>query len=249
MRALHISIAAGGLYLWSEGTGPDSLKKLKQSCKAIEFKIKMLKGNTRDSFVWLPSQKGSPMPSSPLLGRIPDNNVKIRLQPFHTITRPLEIEEALELCSMARDGNIADLGVIFGDSIYWIDMVLKTALKLMAEAFDNDPFLLFKLRGMEKKAFIKSLRSSEEEEKKVMIEPEPLPADYNKFWEQGRSLNKAISIMPAALHAVMPKRLGPVPFWRSDRDFIEEMEAIYKNASAYAKDLFEKDFNKDKTGP
>jgi len=29
---------------------------------------------------------------------------------------------------------------------------------------------------------------------------------------------------------------------------MEEMEAIYKNASAYAKDLFEMDFGKDKTG-
>ena len=115
---------------------------------------------------------------------------------------------------------------------------------LMAEAFDNDPFLIFKLRGMGKKAFIKALRSNEEEDKRVIIEPEPLLADYNKFWEQGRSLDKAISILPADLHAAMPKRLGPVPFWRSGRDFMEEMEAIYKNASVHAKDLFEKDFSK-----
>jgi len=133
MRALHISIAAGGLYLWNEGTGPDGLKELKQSCRAIEFKIKILKGNTRDSIVWLPSQGSVPIPSSPLIGRMPDNNIKTRLQHFHTIIRQLEIEEALELCSMARDGNIADSGVIFGDSIYWIDTVLKAALKLVAE--------------------------------------------------------------------------------------------------------------------
>lgn len=40
----------------------------------------------------------------------------------------------------------------------------------------------------------------------------------------------------------------PVSFWGSGRDFIVEMETIYKNASAHAKDLFEKDFGKDKTG-
>ena len=133
MRVLHISIAAGGLYLWNEGRGPDSLKELKQSCRAIDFKIKILKGNTRDSIVWLPSQNNNPIPSSPLIGRMADNDVKIRLQPFHTITRPLEIEEALELCSIARNGNIANTGVIFGDSIYWVDTVLKAALKLVAE--------------------------------------------------------------------------------------------------------------------
>jgi len=120
---------------------------------------------------------------------------------------------------------------------------------LMVEAFDNDPFLLFKLRGMEKEAFIKALRDNEEEDKRMMIEPEPLPADYNKFWEKGRSLDITVSIIPVDLHAAMAKRLGPVPFWRSDRDFMEEMEAIYKNASAHAKDLFEKDFCKDQAGP
>ena len=82
MRALHISIVAGGLYLWDEGPGTDSLKELKQSCRAIEFKIKILKGNTRDSIVWLPSQKNNPIPSSPLIGSMSDNNVKTKLQPF-----------------------------------------------------------------------------------------------------------------------------------------------------------------------
>ena len=115
---------------------------------------------------------------------------------------------------------------------------------LMGEAFDNDPFLLFKLRGMKKEVFIKALRDNEEEDKKVMIEPEPLPEDYKEFWEQDRSFDRAVSIMPADLHAAIPKRLGPIPFWRSERDFIKEMEAIYLNASAHAKDLFEQDFGK-----
>ena len=133
MRALHISIAAGGIYLWNEGPDADSLKELKQSCMAIEFKIKILKSNTKNFTAWLPSQKNIPIPSSPLIGRVPDNNVKSGLHPFRTIVRPLEIEEALELCSIAKNGNVADTGVIFGDSIYWIDMILKVALKLVAE--------------------------------------------------------------------------------------------------------------------
>ena len=113
---------------------------------------------------------------------------------------------------------------------------------LMGEAFDNDPFLLFKLKGMEKEVFIKTLKSNEKENKIESIEPEPLSADYNRFWEQGRSISKVIDIIPANLHAAIPKRLGPVPFWRSDKDFIGEMEAIYMSASVRAKDLFENDF-------
>ena len=132
MRALHISIVAGSFYLWSEGSETDSLKQLKRSLKAIEFKIKILKGNSRDAAIWLPAKKNIPIPSSPLLGTVPDNKKTI-LRPFHTMARPLLIEEALELCSIARNGNIADTGIIFGDSIYWMDAVLKAALKLVAE--------------------------------------------------------------------------------------------------------------------
>jgi uncharacterized Zn finger protein len=36
------------------------------------------------------------------------------------------------------------------------------------------------------------------------------------------------------LHAALPKRLGTLAFWRSDKDFIVEMERIYKNASSHA---------------
>ena len=129
MRALHTSIAAGGLYLWSEGAGPDSLKELKQSCRAIEFKIKILKGNTKNFTACLPSQGNVPIPSSPLIGRIPDSKKKTRLHPFNTTVRPLENEEALELCSIAKNGNIANTGVIFGDSSYCVDMILKMAAK------------------------------------------------------------------------------------------------------------------------
>ncbi|MBU4313650.1 MAG: SWIM zinc finger family protein [Actinobacteria bacterium] len=58
---------------------------------------------------------------------------------------------------------------------------------LMAEAFDKDPFLLFKLRGMEREEFLNALQDSsatgdatrEIIGEKSKIDPEPLPLDRN----------------------------------------------------------------------
>ena len=114
---------------------------------------------------------------------------------------------------------------------------------LMAEAFDKDPFLLFKLRGMERDEFLNALQGSgatgdatgEIISAKPKIDPEPLPIDPNGFWEQNSALAAPVSgVTPVGLHAALPKRLGSLAFWRSDKNFMDEMERIYKNASGYA---------------
>jgi uncharacterized Zn finger protein len=84
---------------------------------------------------------------------------------------------------------------------------------LMAEAFDNDPFLLFKLRGMGREAFLEKLRgtgATEEATGQVagpQTEPVPLPTDMQDFWQV--SPDSTNTVMPAAkvsLHAAIPKR-------------------------------------------
>jgi uncharacterized Zn finger protein len=39
---------------------------------------------------------------------------------------------------------------------------------------------------------------------------------------------------PVDTHASLPKRLGSLPFWRSERPFFEIMENLYKQASSQA---------------
>ena len=70
---------------------------------------------------------------------------------------------------------------------------------------------------------------------KSKIDPEPLPLDHNGFWEQNSVLTAPVSgVSPVRSNAALPKRLGSLAFWRSDKDFMDEMERIYKNASGYA---------------
>jgi uncharacterized Zn finger protein len=109
---------------------------------------------------------------------------------------------------------------------------------LLAEAFDQDPFLLFRLRGMERGVFLERLRATgagesitEEqitEENAPNYAPQPLSLDHDAFWGKASLIpDKAAIANPPTLHAAIPKRLGKLPFWRSECDFIQSMETIY----------------------
>jgi len=104
---------------------------------------------------------------------------------------------------------------------------------LLAEAFDQDPFLLFRLRGMERDTFLERLRATGAEQP-ITAEnvpddaSQPLPLDHDAFWGKAALMpDKAAIANSPTLHAAIPKRLGKLPFWRSERDFIQTMETIY----------------------
>ncbi len=122
---------------------------------------------------------------------------------------------------------------------------------LLAEAFDQDPFLLFRLRGMDRDMFMERLHAAGageriEEEPMPQSEPEPLPLEHDAFWGKESLLPERV---PAAdlpsLHAAIPRRLGKLPFWRAECEFIKEMDAFYRHASMLASSLVEKDADKD----
>jgi uncharacterized Zn finger protein len=99
------------------------------------------------------------------------------------------------------------------------------------------------MRDMERDEFSSSLQHAgaaagkEESQTRtpaLKIEDEHLPADPGLFL--GKSSATAIgtvSAAPIGLHAALPKRLGSLAFWRSGKNFIDEMEKIYKNASGH----------------
>ncbi|MBK8184350.1 MAG: SWIM zinc finger family protein [Candidatus Competibacteraceae bacterium] len=55
---------------------------------------------------------------------------------------------------------------------------------LLGEAFDNDPFLMFRLRGMERDALLAHLSETAgaEGDEDAAAEPEPLPEQPSAFW-------------------------------------------------------------------
>ncbi len=108
---------------------------------------------------------------------------------------------------------------------------------IMAEAFDADPFLLLRLRGRDRDAFLEHLAPAAAERE---TPPEPLPPDAALFWGDGDGARPAPlpeepCSLPATSAAVM-RRLGPPPFWRGERPFIVCMDEICRAAATRAQE-------------
>ena len=124
---------------------------------------------------------------------------------------------------------------------------------LLGEEFDRDPFLIFKLRGMDRERLMKLLGGQTDTPKgrtgkkaaltQSLENPphaaEPLPPDPASFWagktEKGTGFGE-VSIPPIC--AALPKRLGKFPFWSGEEDFIQAMEAVYHPASYRGLEVF-----------
>lgn len=125
---------------------------------------------------------------------------------------------------------------------------------LLGEEFDRDPFLIFRLRGMDREEMVKSLGASPEVRPKkgrgkagspisVAVAPapapEPLPEDPDLFWRSpGKDRGEDKEVAIPRLNATLVKRLGNFPMWRSDEPFIESLERIYAAASSVGLDVY-----------
>ena len=117
---------------------------------------------------------------------------------------------------------------------------------LLGEEFDRDPFLVFRLRGMDRERLVglfdkesvnkTAVPGAERRDPRGQLvgnsPPEPLPIDPDEFWgEYGSGGNIHGTASVPAVAAALPKRLGGFPFWRGERDFVSTMEGIYRSAA------------------
>jgi uncharacterized Zn finger protein len=117
---------------------------------------------------------------------------------------------------------------------------------LLAEEFDRDPFLLFRLRGMTREELLEQIVGTPKDAGDTLAHPEehvfstePVTMD-ERFWQEGplpEDLFGVVRIPPAP--AALPKRLGTFPFWRSKEHFLGALESIYKKASRRGLDLYQ----------
>ena len=112
---------------------------------------------------------------------------------------------------------------------------------LMAEAFDQDPFFLFTLRGTDKEEFLKKIgykRQTAGDDEPAAI-PEPLPSEHGAFWGYTPSPDPSFIHISPTVHASMVKRLGSIPYWRSSKNFMSTMETTYACASLLAEKMID----------
>ncbi len=125
---------------------------------------------------------------------------------------------------------------------------------LLGEEFDRDPFLIFKLRGMDRDELVKGLGHAhaagtkqgkksgtriEKPEAESTSAPEPLPEDPDLFWRSPvMEPTGAKEVSIPRLPAPLVKRLGSFPLWRGREHFVESFERTYSAASSVGLDVY-----------
>ncbi|NBO92863.1 MAG: hypothetical protein EBV06_11230 [Planctomycetia bacterium] len=100
---------------------------------------------------------------------------------------------------------------------------------LLGEEFDRDPFLLFRLRGMERERLLGLLNkvAPEADAPKETLR-EPLPTDAKSFWTLGSLPDDFCGeVASPPVTAALVRRLGKFPFWRGERTLLDAIEAAY----------------------
>ena len=122
---------------------------------------------------------------------------------------------------------------------------------LLGEEFDRDPFLLFKLRGLEREAFLALLGGLRSEDEGAGEAEEDwrgeeaggrggqgVPAAPSLFWSgAGEGTAEEVAVPEAVrppLKAVLPRSLGGFPFCQDERPFLDVMADAYAAAAEAA---------------
>jgi uncharacterized Zn finger protein len=109
---------------------------------------------------------------------------------------------------------------------------------LLGEEFDRDPFLIFKVRGMEREEFLSLMGESGEAAWVESPAHEPLPVETEAFWAaEAIPENLTGEPPPNQAGAALAKRLGKFPFWRGSHSLIEVLEPVYLKAAEKAAEL------------
>jgi uncharacterized Zn finger protein len=111
---------------------------------------------------------------------------------------------------------------------------------LMGEEFDRDPFLLFRLRGMERDELLASLGSLPQEEPESnhleTSQTENISSDISvtdlvRFWQyQPLPISFGEGKSQTDLHALLIRQLGKFPFWRAAAPLLTALEPTYVSA-------------------
>ena len=109
---------------------------------------------------------------------------------------------------------------------------------ILAEEFDSDPFMIFKLRGRTKDEIISSLRQKRIIKDESIPEQEPFPVEQedaalsmDDFWKGKEIESFSVNISAPEISAAIIKTLGTPQFWDSKDDFVEIMSGYYEEIS------------------
>jgi uncharacterized Zn finger protein len=123
---------------------------------------------------------------------------------------------------------------------------------LVGERFDEDPFLMFELRGRSRDEIMTELRSrrapasAQPPEGESTGDPHSQPAatieadadDPGRFWSMPAAMEDfSLNFKTSPVDALPVKQLGPAPFWADHDEFTRAMQRDYRAISDAARRL------------
>jgi uncharacterized Zn finger protein len=103
---------------------------------------------------------------------------------------------------------------------------------LLGEEFDRDPFLIFRLRGLDTTAMLATIgpeKIEPDEQPDVPMDVHPAP---ESFWEGSRpEVDLTASAVSDQTAAPLLRRLGNLPFWRGQQPLPDTLEPAYVAAA------------------
>ena len=145
-------------------------------------------------------------------------------------TMPDDIEEAFLKVGVSLFPVHADEVHVTCSCPDWADVCKHAAAThlLLAERFDEDPFLLFRLRGRDQKTIMDALMGRQEDDQQAQKDRGDLAKHMDVFWS-GEKLEEPLSlnIQPPEIDMALLRQLGPPDF--TDADFIATLAPVYKS--------------------
>jgi uncharacterized Zn finger protein len=161
---------------------------------------------------------------------------------------PMEIEQAFAECRLSLFPGSGDELASACSCPDWANPCkhVAAAFYLLAEAFDEDPFLVFRWRGRTKQELIehlRALRGGAAGERDAAPEPAelgepPLSARLDSYWQAGAGL-AGLELRPVApeVPEALVRQLGPAPVTVPGQDLGQVLAAAYRAMSSAAERL------------
>lgn len=109
---------------------------------------------------------------------------------------------------------------------------------ILGQEFDRDPFLIFKLRGMERENLLARLGATEQgalahpENEDNSMKSSPLSVDPSDYWEGGQlPVDFLADTALPPVRAALLRQLGNFPFWCGQEDLQKALEPVYKKVA------------------
>lgn len=123
---------------------------------------------------------------------------------------------------------------------------LAAVFYLLGERFDQDPFLIFRLRGRTREEVLGALRAHRAGEAAMaaaaavekLADGRPLEELISSFWQEGADLDHfTVSIVAPEVGALLLKRLGPPPLGQEATEMNVTLTRTYAVVTSQALDL------------